>query len=262
MQGHNAKGEKMTVLSRCSRVWPLVAALALLLGLAAPAVAGVDYQGYGQLLAKYVKNGLVDYGGLQKEANQLDRFLVSLAGVRVDSLPQAEQKALYINAYNAAALKLVLSRYPSLVAIKDLGWFLRPTGEIPVVTIGGKNLGLDYIYHTILRVGFGEPRVHFALAGATRGGPGLLGEPYTATRLEEQLNAQTRAFVNEPTRVHFEGKILKVSPIFKWWQEDFSPSVLGFIRLYAKGGLLTELVSHKMKVEIEYTGFDWSLNSQ
>ena len=84
----------------------------------------VDNHIYGDLLKKYVKDGLVDYRGLKTEEDRLDRYLKILEGVDPGQLGHNEQFAFYINAYNAWTLKLILSGYPGIDSIKDLGSWL------------------------------------------------------------------------------------------------------------------------------------------
>ncbi|MBI5605002.1 MAG: DUF547 domain-containing protein, partial [Deltaproteobacteria bacterium] len=81
----------------------------------------VDHGMYGELLQKYVTNGVVDYQGFKKEEAKLDRYLGVLEKVDPKTLSPKEQFAFYVNAYNSWTIKLILSAYPSIHSIKDLG---------------------------------------------------------------------------------------------------------------------------------------------
>ena len=93
------------------------------MGVAAPdrTSASVDNRPYAELLAKYVNNGVVDYQGFKSEEAKLDRYLKILEDTDTKSLSPNEQFAFYINAYNAWTIKLILSAYPDIKSIKDLG---------------------------------------------------------------------------------------------------------------------------------------------
>lgn len=72
----------------------------------------------------------VDYAGFAVDAAQLSAYLKALSGVRGSEFrgwSKDDREAFLINAYNAATVELVLTRYPELESIKDLGGlFPRP----------------------------------------------------------------------------------------------------------------------------------------
>jgi hypothetical protein len=125
---------------------------------------------------------------------------------------------------------------------------------------------LDNIEHDIVRPGFREPRVHFALVCAARGCPPLRAEPFVSTNLSSQLDEQTRAYLTD--RVHGLSwrpatQQLQVSTIFKWFAEDF---VTG-------GGLREFLARHTAEASVatairnpanklRYLDYDWTLNER
>jgi len=65
--------------------------------------------------------GSLDYRGFKKHEGKLDRYLHMLAKTDTRALSRNEQFAFYINAYNAWSIKLILSDYPGITSIKDLG---------------------------------------------------------------------------------------------------------------------------------------------
>ncbi len=222
--------------------------------------ADVDNTIYVDLLQRYVKDGLVDYGGFKSDEVRLDQYLKILAQVDSQTLSRDERFAFYVNAYNAWTIKLILSRYPDLQSIKDLGSFLRSPWKKELARIDGTILTLDNIEHDILRPQFKDPRVHFAVNCASKGCPPLLGEPYTGARLDRQLEERAKAFINDPQRTRLEGTVLSVSKIFKWFAADFSNDVVGFIKRYADEPLKTELEKRSSNLKIKYLEYDWSLN--
>ena len=52
---------------------------------------------------------------------RLDAYLKILEQIDVDTLSRDEQFAFYINAYDAWTIKLILTGYPGIQSIKDLG---------------------------------------------------------------------------------------------------------------------------------------------
>jgi hypothetical protein len=237
-------------------------ALSVILTWNRPAFAGptVDHGLYDGLLKQFVHSGRVDYKGLQASEAQLDRYLEILAAVNPADLERLERFAFYINLYNAWTIKLILSAYPDLTSIKDLGNLLRSPWKKEIVRLRSGTVSLDHIEHEILRPQFRDPRVHFAINCAARSCPPLRSEAYIGRRLEEQLDDATRRFVNDPTRYRLEGNRLHVSRIFKWFSEDFDDDIIGFIGRFAQGEFKSRLQANTGRVQVIYLPYDWSLN--
>ena len=85
----------------------------------------LDNSIYADLLMKYVKNGFVDYRGFKNSEQKLDQYLKILKETHLSSLTREGRFAFYINAYNAWTIKLILTKYPDVSSIKDLGNFFR-----------------------------------------------------------------------------------------------------------------------------------------
>jgi len=222
--------------------------------------ASVDNSLYGELLRKYVKSGVVDYQGFKNEEAKLDEYLRILENTTVSELSRDALFAFYVNAYNAWTIKLILSAYPEIESIKDLGNIFKSPWAKEIVRINERVLTLDDIEHKILRTQFKDPRVHFAINCASKSCPPLISEPYEGTSLNRQLNDATRAFTNDPKSNYLEGNKLYVSRIFKWFSEDFDNDILGFFLKYSEGDFKKELEAQKDKVKIGYLSYDWSLN--
>ena len=137
------------------------------------AVQGVDNSLYAGLLKKYVKDGVVNYQGFKKEESVFDKYLKVLEQVDSKILSRNEQFAFYINAYNAWTIKLILSGYPGIKSIKDMGSLFKSPWKKKICRIGGKVITLDDIEHNILRPLFKDPRVHFAINCAAKSCPPL-----------------------------------------------------------------------------------------
>jgi hypothetical protein len=222
---------------------------------------GVDHGLYGELLSKYVGNGVVNYQGFKNEEAKLDEYLTVLENTNAKELSQNEQFAFYVNAYNAWTIKLILSAYPEIESIKDLGNIFKSPWEKEIVRIRGKLLTLDDIEHEILRAQYKDPRVHFAVNCASKSCPPLISEPYRGSTLDSQLDDATRAFINDPKSNYLKDNKLYVSRIFKWFSEDFNDDVLGFFLQYGEGDFKKRLEKQKDKLKIVYLKYDWSLNN-
>ncbi len=222
----------------------------------------VDHGIYGELLNKHVSAGKVNYAELKSDEAQLDRYLKQLEKVASAGLSRHEQFAFYANAYNAWTIKLILSGYPCVKSIKDLGGLFQSPWKKKFVKIDGRVLTLDDVEHKILRPRFGDPRVHFAINCAAISCPPLLSEPFRVDILDQQLHEATRSFLNNPTSYRLEGNELYVSRIFKWFGEDFKDGVFSFYLKYATGDLKKELETKQDKISVKYLAYDWSLNGK
>jgi len=222
----------------------------------------VDHSIYAELLKKYVTNGKVDYAGFKSEEAKLGQYLKLLEAVDSKSLSQNEQFAFYANAYNAWTIELILSRYPGVKSIKDLGSLLESPWKKEIVRLDGQVMTLDNVEHDILRPRFKDPRVHFAINCAAISCPQLRNEPYRGDILNDQLNDSTRSFLNDPSNYRFDGDDFYVNRIFKWFAEDFDNDVLGFYLKYAEENLKQKLEANRNKIKIKYLDYDWGLNAK
>lgn len=217
---------------------------------------------FAALLAKYVNNGQVDYAGFKSAESRLDRYLASLAKIDSRNLSRNDQFAFYINAYNAWTIKLILTGYPGIKSIKDLGSFLKTPWQKKIVHLDGRIITLDDLEHKILRPRFKDPRVHFAINCSAKSCPPLRSEPYRGSILDRQLEDATRRFINNPHSYRLEGNRLYVSRIFKWFGEDFNDDPLGFYVKYAAGNLKKSLTAGNKAIQVRYLDYDWSLNGK
>ena len=211
----------------------------------------VDHSDFDALLSDYVDaGGRVDYAGLRGDGSHLDAYLAQLAAADPDELSGEERLAFYINAYNAATLDLIVDNYP-LASITELDggkpW------DVERVELGGETYSLNQIENDLIRGRFDEPRIHFAVNCAAASCPPLRAGAYTAERLDEQLDEQTRDFLTDPDYITVSGGEARVSKIFDWYGADFE-SVSAFIARYRE--------DVNQDTEIAFAEYDWSLNDQ
>ena len=220
----------------------------------------VDNSSYGKLLKKYVKNNKVDYLGFKSEERVLDQYLGVLEKTVLQDLSPLDRFAFYVNVYNAWTIKLILSAYPNLDSIKDLGNLFRSPWSKRIVTIDEGIFTLDEIEHEILRPLFNDPRVHFALSCTAKSCPPLKSEPFEGNIIDRQLDEATSSFLNDQNSNYLEGRILWVNRIFKWYPEDFGGDIIGFFLKHAAGDFRNRLIEEKGRIKIKYLAYDWSLN--
>jgi hypothetical protein len=240
----------------------------------------MQWQPWQQLLQAHVKptpgghSTQVDYRQLARQKPQLEQLLAQAAALsqaQFDAAPREEQLAFLINLYNLATVDLVLSRYPQLSSIKDLGSLWQSPWKQERVRLFGQNLSLDAIEHQWIRQSgrYREPRIHFAVNCASIGCPALREEAYSAERLDAQLDAQTRRFLADRSRNRLEPGHLALSSIFKWYRDDFEQgwggvhSLAEFIARYAQPlGLDTRARDALLRGELrlEFLPYDWGLN--
>lgn len=232
----------------------------------------VDHSAWGALLTAHVVPGAdglnhVLYERFKSTGHlRLRAYIASLEAVDVRQLGRAEQFAFWSNLYNAKTIDIVLEHYP-VASIKDinLGGGLVATLKggpwaAKVVKVNGQALSLDDIEHVILRGLFKDPRVHYAVNCASIGCPNLQREAFTGVRLEAQLDAAARQFINSPRGARVEASGLVVSSIYKWFQADFEGSESGVIRhlaRYADEPLRRQL---ERATAVSSYAYDWRLN--
>jgi len=230
-----------------------------------------DHSAFDRLLENHVdREGLVDYRAFDRDS-AFHAYLERLAGADPAGMREAERLALWINAYNAWTIRLI-NREGRPGSIRDINKILGLISgggawRVRFAEVAGQTWTLDEIEHEIIREGFDDPRIHFALGCAALGCPPLRREAYTGEELHRQLDDQARRFLLESphkNRVSVEDGRLWLSPIFDWYEDDFGgsdDSVVRYVAKYLPPGRERDLLLSG-DVDIEYTDYDWSLNDQ
>lgn len=221
----------------------------------------IDHHIWDALLKQHVsQDGHVDYPGFKTDHAQLQQYLDMLSSHYPDTSTWSrdEQKAYWLNAYNAFTIELILQHYP-LKSIKNINTINIPLVHTPwqikFFKLGGKDFNLDMIEHEILRKQFADPRIHCCLVCASRSCPTLRNEAYTAAQLDAQMDDQAQRFVNDTSKNKLMGNKAQLSKIFDWYAGDFAQQggVVAFINRYADSKLLP-------KAKLSYMDYDWLLN--
>jgi hypothetical protein len=230
----------------------------------------VDHSVWDGFLRKYVvaahSSGInrLRYASVAPEDRKaLKDYLKSLQSLPVSSYNRAEQRAYWINLYNAFTVDLVLSRFP-VASIRDInispGLFARGPWGAKLLIIEEEKLSLDDIEHRILRPIWKDNRVHYAVNCASLGCPNLQPAAYTSENTEALLEKGAREYINHPRGVNFKTGKLQVSSIYVWFQEDFGGSAEGLMEhwsRYANPMLADTLQNYSGGLEHDY---DWRLN--
>lgn len=205
---------------------------------------------------------MINYKGFQKDKAELDAYLKTLS----DNAPQSnwsenDQKAYWINAYNAFTVSLILQHYP-VKSIKDIGAaiqipFVNTPWDIKFINIGGKKYDLNNIEHSILRKKFNDPRIHFAIVCASMSCARLRNEAYTAAQLNAQLDDQGKGFLNDKSKNNITTDKAELSKYFTWYRGDFTKngSLADFINKYSQTKI-------NANTKINYLDYNWNLNEQ
>jgi hypothetical protein len=236
------------------------------------------YLQWDALLRKYVrwlpdnKQSRVAYAGMAADRAALAAVLNGFSALTVAGFAgfsRSQQMAFLINAYNAFTIELVLTEYPKLKSIKDVGSIISSPWKKSFYKLLGEPRNLDWIEHEQLRAHYGDPRIHTAIVCASIGCPALKPEAYTADRLDQQLEDGIRRFLGDRTRNRASAGKLEVSAIFKWFRDDFEKGHQGFHKLddvfarYAAQLSDEPQVQEQLKARKltpEFLDYDWSLN--
>ena len=261
-----------------------IATTALLLASTAFAQFDQSHKAFDDLLKKhvtYIANGnasQVSYAGFARDHAALTAYLESVSAVpeaTYKSWNKNQQLAFLINAYNAYTIELILTKYPNLKSIRDLGGsFSKPWG-IKFFKLFGKEMTLDGIEHDMIRAEgvFNDPRIHVGVVCASIGCPMLRNEVFTGEKVDAQLEDGMQRFLSDKSRNRYntESKTLEVSKIFDWYKKDFTKGYKGFSSLEATLGkyadrLATDAAAQTEiktgKIAIAYLDYNWNLNDK
>lgn len=257
----------------------MIALLLMLLPVSAQA-QGFDHAAWDGLLKRnvvLVRGGVasqVRYDGMARDRAALKTYLAGAGKVSratFDGWSKPDQLAFLINVYNAATVELILTAYPNVKSIKDLGTLFQGPWAKPFVTLFGGTVSLDAIEHGMIRGSgrYNDPRIHFAVNCASIGCPALGRAAFRGATLDAQLDAAAKGFLADHTRNRVQGDGVAVSSIFKWYRGDFEKGWRGaktlpaFFALYADSLGLSPAAAAKAKagqLSVSFLDYNWQLN--
>lgn len=263
--------------------------LAVCAGLKATAVQGAAsfdhrYGAWDALLRRFVTwhaSGVatsVDYRALLGARAELQAILDAFSAVSADQYAgfrRDEKLAFLINVYNAFTLALILTRYPELKSIRDLGSLIQSPWKRRFFRLFGEERSLDHVEHELIRApgAFDDPRIHFVVVCASVGCPALRPEAFIAAQLDAQMEDSTRRFLRDRSRNRFNMKTgkLEVSKLFDWYKGDFDKPFRGSATREAFLGRYAESLADEPREQqliregrqpVIFLDYDWSLNDR
>lgn len=231
----------------------------------------MDHTVWNHLLERFCSaQGMVDYTAWKASSadrRSLGEYLASLSQADAGKPAAREAKlAFWINAYNAVTAEGILREYPTSSfrnhTAKVFGYNI---WDDLLLVVGGQSYSLNQMEHEILRK-MGEPRIHFAVVCASIGCPPLRDEAYVADRIDEQLTDNAKRFFAGRSKFHADmrSRTISVSPILKWFAEDFGADQAAQMRSIAP--YLPDKASQQFarsgQASVEYLDYDWNLNGQ
>ena len=244
------------------------------------------FQPLDKILSQYVKENTVPAGGLEtafdyesaKKDKNVEKLVVqqteTFKNFKIDSLKTKNKAtAFWINAYNFFMIKKILKDgfkkgKLNIEGVKSFGSLFSPykVFKKEEFNIGGKNYSLDQIEKGVLlgdeykKKGWKDARVHFAVNCASVGCPPLLAKAYSEATVDKVLTENVQRALKTKRHMHFVGKNLHLTHLFKWYKKDFEEqagNVKAFIKKYTPTELHTQVDQAK---NLKYIDYDWKLN--
>ncbi|ELU10998.1 hypothetical protein CAPTEDRAFT_203097 [Capitella teleta] len=218
-----------------------------------------------------------------KKYGKLTRELVR---VDIEKASRDEKVAFFINIYNALVIHANIVRGPPSNLWQRYKFF-----NTVQYIIGGQTYSLQDIENGVLRANrkgvgmlfkpFGkndprlkisletpEPLIHFALVCGAKSCPPI--KTFSAHGLQQQLQMAAEAFLESDNGCQLVSSKneVRLSMIFKWYQEDFGSShiqVIQFVHNHMSNGAKKETLGSMLqtnKAHITFMPYDWSINSK
>lgn len=170
-----------------------------------------------KFLENNVENGLVDYVALIKDPEELDELVLFISTLSVKEEKSEVQKAFYINAYNLLVIKSIISNYPVLYPLEEIGLF-----SATKYKVGNEPYTLNELQGKLNQ--FGDVRIVFVLSFGSIGSPQLASFAYLPSKLEKQIEERTKEVCNnqEFIRVAKNTSTVLMGEAFKRTQIDFN----------------------------------------
>jgi len=206
-------------------------------------------------LKKYVASGKVDYATIKANPQALNELVTLIENYKTSGKSANELKAFYLNAYNISTIHGIIKKYPIDKPTNIDGFFDKQTHQI-----AGKSTTLNDLENKIIRPTYKDARIHFALVCAANGCPKIGNFAFMPSKVESQLEAQTKKAMNDKyfIRVDAGKKQVLYSQIFDWYKADFlaeAKSVVEFINKYRTSPIGSDYKAGTYE-------YDWTLNKK
>ena len=218
-------------------------------------------RGYAAVLQRHVNDqGEVNFAALRDDKSSsglraLEAYVQAIGATPLDAAPTPQGNLAHmINAYNALSMYNVIA---SGIPATHAGWAKVKFFILRKFAIGGAVMSLYAFENDIIRK-LNEPRVHFALNCSAVSCPVLPRTPFSADRLDEELERETRAFFARPENLRIEPgqRTVYFNEIFRFYTEDFTPAHAASLIAYAQR--YTVLVIPP-DYQVTFTPYDWTV---
>lgn len=224
----------------------------------------IDHSDWSELLLQYLREqpegSVFDYGKVSKQDRQrLNSYIDTLTSLDPRVYNRREQKAYWINLYNALTVELILEHYPVQSITRIGSWLKFGPWDEAITEVAGQSLTLNDIEHRILRPIWQDKRIHYAVNCASTGCPDLAGKAYTGASIEEMMEAAAQRFINQEKGVVFIDGMLTLSRIYEWYSDDFGSrdDLLRHIKDYSTPLMVQKIEDYKDVLHYQY---NWNLN--
>ena len=262
----------------------IVCAVATMTAQPVPSNVHPLHRPFDQLLDVYVRDGFVYYNALRIERGRLDAYIASLNSPTATALAKGspdEQKAFWINAYNALVLRTVIDNFPIKGRAKEypVSSIRQIPGAFEKAThrVAGRTVSLDAIEKDILSP-LGDARALLALGRGSYGGGRLRSEAFDGPTIEASLAAVVDESASrvELVKIDEAENAVTMSPIFSWREPVFIASLADkapevfkqrsglerAVLALVYGGVSTpeRLFLEKNSFKMTFHEYDWRLN--
>ena len=199
----------------------------------------------------YAVDGSIKYAQLKVNSSTLQPLIDFIGQQKVDKVDTYRRKAYLINCYNLLVIHAVLQHYP-IERVHDTDKFFKRDKYL----VGGAMITLDHLEYKLIFKDYKDPRLHFVLVCAAKGCPPIPSYAYTPGNLNEQINTQCQNALDDSNflKVDSQECTIELSPIFKWYKDDFFPSITEFINAHRSQAISEECST-------KYYEYDWTLNA-
>lgn len=200
---------------------------------------------------EYAIQGNIKYNNLKQDRTELKLLVDFIGETSINSVEVYRRKAYLVNCYNLLVINAVLETYP-IEKVADTNKFFKKNKH----KVGKEMMTLDYLEYKVIFKEYEDPRLHFVLVCAAKGCPPIPSFAYTPGDLNDQINRQCQLALDNPSFLYLEPEtsLVKLSPIFKWYKEDFFPSVSEFINAHRSEKI-------PMDFSLDFYDYDWTLNA-
>lgn len=228
----------------------------------------IDHSSWDGILTRYVvvnhPSGInrFRYADVTRaDEKLLNSYIDTMSELDPRTYSRLEQKAYWINVYNALVVQQILNEYP-VAKITDIDKKGNPgPWDDYVIKVLDQNLSLNDIEHRILRPIWKDHKIHFALACGGLSCPSLQPKAYTSRDLKARLRQAGRDFIGHPRGLQVSKGVMTASSIFNDYRDDFAKDQKALLKLlayYSEDKKALYLLGFKGKIK---SVTDWRINA-